>query len=544
MIDTRVVENTKIYEEFSGKDSEYWFDFKKKKFLHNIDTFYYSVKFKNDFTNDSTDKDVKHFRSFFDTQKRGLGDGFDTCKSLYFANMEKYLNLKPFSFAGFFTICLECPDWFDIFMASSVPHGAEGGESVTCEWVVQLRSYMLWMYGVHGAFERSYEYVKGLADYFHLEIDFVQENRVDYCWHSNYLVNPETFFRMDNFYKMRCDRFKGAVSHTEKVGSSGYEMDYIALGKRSDKVFVRIYLKSKEVVEKGYKPWFFKIWLFNGLINRYDLYVYEQCFLEHSWQYRDMARIKFYSEYGSDEYARQQCLDILDKKETHSPDVLAKFADTLTPRVNLIMNVEYQTMRKHSKSYDLLPLKDNSGKGECKRIYDYLDNRKLITNYLTHDVFRLVEPEGDENKSRRDYVGFWKSLRHCKTVDVLIPPEELKLVRTYSRKMNSQVIKERMLKASVTYGIYTRGKNTDNPIQDMIEALCVLNDNDVEDAIRFKNKKLRQFNADELTETMEIDVQHSYKVINAHTGEVLSDDDCTMDNEIFQEELEIDDKPS
>ena len=71
---------------------------------------------------------------------------------------------------------------------------------------------------------------------------------------------------------MRVDRFKDALIHIAKVGSEGYEIDYVSMGKRSDKVFIRIYLKSKEVIEKNYKPWFFKVWLFNGLINRYDLY--------------------------------------------------------------------------------------------------------------------------------------------------------------------------------------------------------------------------------------------------------------------------------
>ena len=78
------------------------------------------------------------------------------------------------------------------------------------------------------------------------------------------------------------------------------------MGKRSDKVFIRIYLKSKEVIEKNYKPWFFKVWLFNGLINRYDLYCYEECYKKHSWQYLDTARLKYYSEYGSDPELREQ----------------------------------------------------------------------------------------------------------------------------------------------------------------------------------------------------------------------------------------------
>ena len=66
------------------------------------------------------------------------------------------------------------------------------------------------------------------------------------------------------------------------------------------------------------------------------------------------------------------------------------------------MNVEYQTMRKHSKTYQLVPFRDNSSKLTAQRIYDYLDNRKIIADYLTQYVFRMVKPDGDVNKSRRD----------------------------------------------------------------------------------------------------------------------------------------------
>ena len=82
---------------------------------------------------------------------------------------------------------------------------------------------------------------------------------------------------------MRVDRFKNATYVTNKVGSEDYEIDYVALGKRSDKVFIRIYLKTREVIEQNYKPWFFQVWKMNGLINEYDKYVYEKCYEKKNW---------------------------------------------------------------------------------------------------------------------------------------------------------------------------------------------------------------------------------------------------------------------
>lgn len=523
MIQKREIQHTKIYQEFDDENQKYWFDFKQKKFLHNIDTFYYSVKLVEDFTNDSSDDSVLRFRKFFEQKKSILDSRYGQLVQIFFPGFDRSLNLCAGSYAGFFSIRLECPEWFDIFIAPSVPHGSDGGFSVTSEIVVQLRSYMLWMYGVHEAFERSYEYVKQICDYFGLHIAYCQENRIDYCWHSNYLSNPEKFFSPESFYKMRVDRFKDALIHTAKVGSEGYEIDYVSMGKRSDKVFIRIYLKSKEVIEKNYKPWFFKVWLFNGLINRYDLYCYEECYKKHSWQYLDTARLKYYSEYGSDPELRKQCRDVVEGNVTMSPDMLHKLADALTPKINLIMNVEYQTMRKHTKTYELVPFRDNSARETSKRIYDYLDNRKIIADYLTFYVFRLVRPEGDSNKSRRDLCAFWTALRSCRMIDVNVRPKDVKLIRQYCRQLNSDIMKKRVINAAVTLGIYTRGINNDNVVQDCVEALCQLNDNDIHDANRYKQKKARQFNSSELADTYVSSVTHEYQIVNINTGEVSTD---------------------
>ena len=504
MIDKRILDKTLIYKEFDECENQYWFDFKQKKFLHNIDTFYYSVKFWNDFTYDSKDKNVLHFRKYFDHiyKSSDKSNFYDSAIVIHIPGIDKPLNVKPFRFADFFTICLEVPEYFDIFFAPSVPHGSDGGDSVTCECVVQLRSYMLWMYGVTEAYEKSFQYIKAIAYFFNLDIAYTQENRVDYAWHTNYLSNPEKFFNPEDFYKMRVDRFKDALFHTSKVGSADYEIDYIALGKRSDKIFIRIYLKSKEVVEQSYKPWFFKLWLFNGLINRYDLYVYEYAYKAHSWGDIDKGRLAYYAEFGRDPHNVKLCQDLLDRKIEYTADRLHALADRLTPKINLIINVEYQTMRKHSKNYELLPFRDNFDKTYSIRIYDYLDNRKLITDYLISKVFRLVELSGDPNKSRRPVCAFWEALQRCKITDCPYSPEDQTLVRTYVRKLNSEVVKSRAIKAAVTFGIYTKGINNDDPLKDCVDALCRMNDNDMQAALRYKTKKIRQFNDDELADVM------------------------------------------
>ena len=252
---------------------------------------------------------------------------------------------------------------------------------------------------------------------FGLEIDYVQENRVDYCWHTNYLNNPEKFFAPDSFYKMRVDRFKNATYVTNKVGTEDYEIDYVALGKRSDKVFIRIYLKTREVIEQNYKPWFFQIWEMYGMISKYDKYVYEKCYERRSWFYRFRARLEFYAEHGTDPEYLEKIYKILNGNITISEDELITLADKLTPKINLIVNVEYQTMRRHSKSYTLIPFKDYSNHGETARVYQYFDNRKLIIDYLTDKVFRMVEKQVMNGKPAARSVS---SGKHCAVQSVLI----------------------------------------------------------------------------------------------------------------------------
>lgn len=524
MVETRELNDVLIYQEQNDTFRNFWFDFRKMKFLHNIDTFYYSVKLCNDFTSGTTDPAVLSFRSYFTELKDSMG--YSDSVLVYLPSIGKNMNLLNLSYGKYYNVCLECPEYFHVFMASKVPSGAGVEESVTCEIIVQLRSYMLWMYGVHAAFEMSLSYVQAIVDRFGFQIAFVQENRIDYCWHSNYLQNPEKFFSIENFYKMRVDRFRGASFHTAKVGSEDYEIDYLSLGYRGGKCFVRIYLKSKEVVEQGYKAFFLRFWLFSGLISRYDLYCYEKAYVRRSWPYMTIARLEFYLDYGQDKSIKETCRHYicLYEESGQVTDAMLSFANRITPKIHLIVNVEYQTMRKGTKSYVLLPVSDNSAKGAAKRVYDYLDNRPLISRYLTHDILRLVEPSGDSNKSRREDCAFWKALRSAKALDTRRLPEQLTLIREYHRHLNKDLMKRGLINKAVVYGFYLKGINGDSIMKDCMDALLKMNDNDLKAAMRYKQKKSRQFNSDELAGTMESAVSHDFVLVDRLTGSIYEDD--------------------
>jgi hypothetical protein len=517
MIDNRKFNQNRLYYEMLLDEQSDWFSYNRYSFLNNVDTFYYSVKFKNDFRDNTKDAAVLKLRKYFNMEYRYLSN-MESPGDIMIPGTGRYLTLKTVTFSRFYNICLSFPEYFDIFFAPIVPKGADGGESVTSECVVQIRSYMLWQMGVRDCFENSYFYVKAIADYFGLTVDHVQENRADYCWHTNYLDNPEKFFNPDNFYKMRVDRFKNATYVTNKVGAEDYEIDYVALGKRSDKVFVRIYQKTREVIEQGYKPWFFKIWEMHGMISRYDKYVYEKAYEKRSWFYRFYARLEFYREHGADPKMLEYVDRILNGDVKIDENSLIKLADELTPKLHYVVNVEYQTMRRHSKSYELLPIHNNSDKGECQRVYDYIDNRKLIQDYLTLNVFRMVKKEGDANKSRRELCPFWEALRKTRCLDMKMTNDEVRLVRNYNRQLNVNAMKKRVLNSAVTLGFYQRGINEDSPLQDAFEALLKFNDNDINAAMSYKSKKRLQLNADELANVFESNEHHRFELLDKETG--------------------------
>jgi len=313
------VDETKIFQEMSPENRKFWFDFQDKKFLHNIDTFYYSVKYQNDFTADTKSREVKRLRLYFRNRYDSIFDekGYDGFGVFPLPGLHD-LNIVPFSFSRFYTVCLQYPEYFDIFIAPKVPRAGNGeSKSVTCEVIVQIRSYMLWMYGVHAAYEKSYEYVRAISDQFGLSIAFTQENRIDYCWH-----------------------------------------------------------------------------------------------------YRFKARLEFYLEYGKDENVRYEIQQLLSDEVTMGDKSVIRLAKALTPELNPIVNVEYQTMRRHSKTYQLVPFKDNSSHATSRRIYDYLDNRSIIIDYLTHQVFRYFRRITIEDNKISTHI--CKNIPVCTIIDVCL----------------------------------------------------------------------------------------------------------------------------
>ena len=157
-------------------------------------------------------------------------------------------------------------------------------------------------------------------------------------------------------------------------------------------------------------------------------------------------------------------------------------------------------MRKHSKSYALIPFKDHSGDGYMDRLYTYLDNRKIITDYLTTKQFRLTIYDPEIEKPRREMCPFWVALRRAKSVDTRITSKQARLIRQYNSNLSKDSLKKRFINSAVTLGLYNQGNNNNNPLEDAMAAIIQLNDNDVHNAMQYRQKRLRQLNKNDLAE--------------------------------------------
>ena len=81
-------------------------------------------------------------------------------------------------------------------------------------------------------------------------------------------------------------------------------------------------------------------------------------------------------------------------------------------------------------------------------------------------------------------------------------------------------------------GFYNKGINEDVPLQDAIQAVFTMNDNDMEMAMRYKQKKSRQYSDDELSGLRTNYTSCNYMLVNESTGEIYNND--SIDNSLLQ----------
>ena len=507
------VERCSIMKEFSPEQRRQFFGFSVNKALHHIDTLYYCVYLNEpeDIVKLQRDDDLPEylvlFLDFLRSNKDVMRDY--TGSAPQFGELE--MTLK--SFAGY-EYCVSLPECFDIFICRILPNAD------TPRIVVQLRSRYLVLEGVKAAVEKSFSYLREFLGPFGMCPVRVRENRIDYAYHTNLIQNPEKYFDTD----LLRSHLKTNLRKWSMFGDTkDFLPDTVNIGTRnSNNVFVRIYNKGREVIEMNYKSFFIERWYQNGLISAFDKYVYEKAYEMRSYRLGLLVgRLKWYIEHGTDEKLLEICHELLGKCYVNSdnPDFIEKKIRNVIPDVTLILNVEFQTKRKFFSTCaewvafktDLPEIFQDKNFGFdskiayphltdplLKELFGILFSSKDILEYLTGygNCVSFVEDNSMSftafKEAGETYCNWWGRIRGTPidySYSTLMP-----LYRKYDigaskeksrRSLEGQIARLSMLK--------NNDVSNKSFVEDMADALCDINDNDVVPLFVLNEEKLSAY---------------------------------------------------
>ena len=486
-----------IISEFTPEEINRYFDLRKEATESHVDSLYFCVSILNDkVVPDECPVGINLMLSKFKELR--------TRKTAKMSDVVSYAGLS-FELTRFvhYEYCLRKAENFDIFFSSLLPN------KDTPRIVVQIRTRMLVLDGVCKSICKAFRYVENILDEFGLNVGTVFENRIDYSYHTSLIQNPYKYFSDD----LLLSKLKSKMRLYHKVGEIGksIDIDYISFGQRkSNNVFVRIYNKSREVVEKNYKSFFFQKWLDQKLINEYDFYVYQKAYEMKSYVTGILVgRIDWYLEYGHNDAIKKELLRVKKSCYVNSDNVdqLRKIVDNYLPPVTLIMNIEFQTKRKFYKSidpwieiYKKAYLKNgkiegfyDTDKNPLFRLFSIYSLRSEICNYLTTQTLSFVDNKGTKNEK---LCRWWQRINDCYIEEY--DKRIIDLWRTYERNADIEKGKRRVYKTIASLNIIQNSGYIESTfMEDVSDLLCILNDNDVSAAfVNTDTGELFDFNPD------------------------------------------------
>lgn len=474
-------QRSKFFNELSSEEQKRFFNLKQKSFLHQIDTFYYSVKL----FGDSKDNDNKNIIKLLDylENKRELLKLEENREGVW---IYEDIELK-YCFGSFniYKHRLSINGFVDIFIAESLPNND------TNRVHVQLRSISLWELGEKECINRSFNILRDFLEMFNIIVDTVTENRIDYCYHTNAIQNARTYFS-DNFLEK-------SLNTTFKRGNKDFDIikddelvlhgkrciikySYLLLGRRkSDNVVFRTYNKAKEVIEENYKSFFIQRWFDTGVINYYDYLVYTSAFENCRFETIEKDMAEFYCEYGKDEFLKKKIKYLLNDSNTSIKEI-RKIIKGLVPYPTTVLNFEYQTMRKFYKNGDKLILglshdsygDDNINNSYLSKLYKIVDNRKIYLDYLTSKTVSFMKLNPLSDKEKDIYYDFWYRLRNTKLKSL----SDMTYCREYAKNMDIALQYRKIDSAVATISII-KGNESNNYKEDYEDVISWVNDNDI-----------------------------------------------------------------
>lgn len=451
-----------LYSELDYEKQLRLFDFTKSKFLHNIDSFYYSIRVDSNFT--YCDR-AKKFKMYLESYRKKSYEKVSNVVMFQESEFQENVNFPcstTFQCAGIGTKVypydFHVTDKYFVFIVAGQPN------DLTPQVHVQIRSQWLWLVGEHRALKESLAEIEKILHHFEMNIVDVRENRIDYAYHTNYIQDPINFFKEENLNAMAVQRMPRYSLEGTLVGEWGVERDYMTFGrKKSNNLFIRCYDKTKEVVQMGYKQFFLQIWKMEGLISYFDFYCYEKAFLVKNWNYVDIARLEFYLRYGENEDYKNQIRSLLGAKNYDYEEII-KLADFLVGKVTKILNFEIETKRKFyysfEKSISSLPLRTVNVPDYARNIYRVIDNKQSFHDYITlrnddgKGIIRFINLKA-KNKDgvllrkfpsirKKDYptADWWRRLQSCDMKNKY-DDDSIYMFREYQKNVDFMMMKKK-----------------------------------------------------------------------------------------------------
>lgn len=457
------IKRTSFFKELTEEKQKKFFNFSSKKVIPHIDTLYYTVTLDNDIIG-NTDSSILDMIDFLNDCKKEVSEKHEDMW-LYYENDILYRN-RTFKL---YNNCIGKEGYYDIFIASNIPNNN------TPRIFVQLRSIGLWEIGEYELIKESYNALNILLNEFDVKVKCIYENRIDYCYHTNLIQNPNDFFSD----KCLINNLKSNLKIYNKVGEvrpGSITIDYLSLGSRKSKnIFFRTYNKVKEVVNQNYKGFFLEFWYNQSLINYYDFFVYSYAYDKKNYNYIWEGMAKFYIKYGSNIFVKAE-LENMIKDDNVSFNDLRDYVSIFMPSVTQVINIEFQTMRKFysygDEAIDLLPIDTELQEFNLLRLFRILDNRKIFLDHFTDKTVSFVNCNTEENSITLD---FWKRIQNVK----IVKHYKGKFVRIYPvTKLDEQKIINKLKKQLARYSI-VKHKLSSDLNEDMSLLFGALNDNDV-----------------------------------------------------------------
>jgi hypothetical protein len=457
-----------FYQELSPEKQKAYLSLKEKRTVHMMDNIYYTVFIAHD---SKEDVPIGIQDILWDLeQDKSLAVKIH--EPVEFEHGLYYL-LKSYKM---YSYCVGNPDLYDIYFCKSLPNDN------TPRIVVQIRAFGLWTRGSDSVLAESYSKVEALLAEYACTVDWCRESRIDYCFHTNSISSINSLFKEDSRGKIKYlhtnltnSTWNADIEHEED--GTVFTKDYLCFGRiKSNNVRARVYNKVKEVIEMGYKGFFFKIWHEHGLISYYDKWCMEYAFSYRSIDYLARASLAFYIEHGTDPARIKRYSDALSSSKT-TLDKFKSLAAGYMPKVTSILNIEYETKRKFYyysdhfiNGFKLTEERGNISK-PMERIYKILDYRAIFLDYLTSKT--LSFHKGKDADGEPKYLTWWERLRNTKHDGKKV---DIKLIRDYNYAMDKKAVQRRIVNAIASSAVYDDNVDT-GFIEDLSDLLADVSDN-------------------------------------------------------------------